>query len=82
MLSSVVSELSDLLGSVAFLSSPSSSSFPCDSCSADPAARQRVEFELHATSENFEKMAAAAKRGEARLKAKEEEVRELQSKVM
>jgi exonuclease VII small subunit len=45
------------------------------------ASRTKLEFELHSSGEQYQKMTIMAKHCEGKLKAKEEELRDLQSKV-
>ena len=78
LLSSAVRELSEMLQHAG----PSPG---CEDCSGAAAAatggKAQVEFKLHATNESHDKMVILARQSEARLRAKEDEVLELQSKV-
>ena len=57
----------------------------CEHCSGATTAaageKEQVEFKLHATNESHDKMVILARQSEARLRAKEDEVLELQNKV-
>ena len=74
MLSSAVRELSDILEHMG----PSPG---CKKCSGGSEGAAKVEFQLHSTNESYDKLVILARQSEARLRSKEEEVLELQSKV-
>lgn len=74
MLSSAVRELSDIMEHMG----PSPG---CEKCTGGLEGAAKVEFELHSTNESYDKLVILAKQSEARLRSKEEEILELQSKV-
>ena len=74
MLSSAVRELSDIVEHMG----PSPG---CKNCSGGSEEAAKVEFKLHATNESYDKLVILARQSEARLRSKEEEILELQSKA-
>ena len=77
LLSSAVRELSEMLQHAG----PSPGCEDCSGAAAATGGKAQVEFKLHATNESHDKMVILARQSEARLRSKEEEVLELQSKV-
>ena len=74
MLSSAVRELSNIVEHMG----PSPG---CRKCSGGSEETAKVEFKLHATNESYDKLVILARQSEAKLRSKDEEVLELQSKV-
>ena len=70
-------ELSDLLQHAG----PSPGCEHCSGATAAAGEREQVEFKLHATNESHDKMVILVRQSEARLRAKEDEVLQLQNKV-
>ena len=54
----------------------------CPSCGADVNDRMKLEIQLHKTQENYEKLERDLKKKEDESKARDNEIKELMSKVM
>ena len=77
LLQTVMQELKGLLHDILRKEAKGS----CPSCGADVNDRMKLEVQLHKTQENFEKLERDLKKKEEESKARDNEIKDLMSKV-